>query len=657
MNRKIYFRILGYAAKYKKRFFIGLAASFFFSIFNGLSLLSLKPIFDVIETGGSKAMQVRFDPWEIGVLAGSERAQALRLMEAPEVKDTYVKEKILLLEEIKKGGDQSTGLISSFKSFWARQKLRLNLFLMTIPAIKVLKYISFLVLPVFLLRLIFDFCTVYFLTATGLMAVTDIRRQLYASMIRLPLSYFVKEKTGVLMSRIINDVTTLSDATSNELRTSINNFFIITTHVIILAMISAKLLLITTVGVPLVLVPIHFIASKIKGLTTNEQIRLGELNGHLQEVIAGIRIIRGFGMEPYQSGRFEEINMNLYRQNFLYRITHQLGPALVEMITSFIVVGLIVYGGTLILDQEMTSGSFFAFLFTLIMLLSPIKQMAGWYNLVQRSIASGHRIFEIIDHKSEVKEATNPVPVPAAIRKIELKDVEFHYPGTDKLVLQKISLEAKMGETVALVGHSGAGKSTLVDLLLRFNDVTGGSIEFEGTDIRHYSLEDLRERIGIVTQDIFLFNGTVRENLCYGRSDIPEAEVVRAAKMAFADEFIQKLPLKYDTVVGERGLMLSGGQRQRLSIARAILKDPEILILDEATSALDTESERLVQRAIESVMKNRTTFVIAHRLSTIFKADQILVMKDGKIVERGRHKDLLRKGKVYKNFYKLQLQH
>jgi ABC-type multidrug transport system fused ATPase/permease subunit len=656
MNRKIYFRILGYAAKYKRRFFLGLMASFLFSIFNGLSLLSLKPIFDVIESGGSRPMQVHFDAWEVAELAQTDRGEFVRLIDTPAVKDSYEKERSLLRLQ-KDETPAEKGFFSGIKAFWLRQKLKLNFFLLSIPAIKVLKYISFLVLPIFLLRLVFDFCTVYFLTATGLMAVTDIRRELYRSMIRLPLSYFVKEKTGVLMSRIINDVTTLSDATSNELRTSINNFFIISTHVIILAMISLKLLLITTIGVPIVLIPIHFISSKIRGLTTNEQTRLAELNGHLQEVISGIRIIRAFGMEPYQSGRFEEINMNLYKQNFLYRITHQLGPALVEMITSFIVVGLIVYGGTLILDQEMTSGSFFAFLFTLIMLLSPIKQMAGWYNLVQRSIASGHRIFEIIDHKSEVKEADAPVDLPVDVKKIEFKDVEFHYPGTEKLVLRKVNLSARRGETIALVGHSGAGKSTMVDLLLRFNDVTGGGIEFDGTDIRAFSLEALRERIGIVTQDIFLFNGTVRENLCYGRSDIPEADVIRAAKMAFADEFIQKLPLKYDTVVGERGLMLSGGQRQRLSIARAILKNPGILILDEATSALDTESERLVQLAIESVMKNRTTFVIAHRLSTIFKADQILVMKDGKIVERGRHKELLRKGKVYKNFYKLQLQH
>jgi len=626
MSRKIYFRILSYAARYKKRFFIGLFASFMFSIFNGLSLVSLKPIFDVIETGGAKPFQLRLEPWETKI--------------ATESRSGTNKTDSTWLENRKKG--------------WVQLKLDLNAWFKKIPSIRVLTYIAFLILPIFLLRLVFDFCTVYFLTATGLLAVTDIRRDLYKSMIRLPLSYFVKEKTGVLMSRIINDVTTLSEATSSELRTSINNFFIITTHVVILSMISVKLLLITTIGVPLVLIPIHFVASKIRGLTTNEQERLGELNGHLQEVISGIRIIRAFGMEAYQTGRFENINLSLYRQNFLYKITHQLGPALVEMITSFIVVALIVYGGTLILSEEMTSGSFFAFLFTLIILLSPIKQMAGWYNLVQRSIASGKRIFEIIDRESEVHEAANPVPLAETINEVEFKNVDFQYPGTDKLVLRKISLKAQKGQTIALVGHSGAGKSTLVDLLLRFNDVTAGSIEFDGIDIRQAKLESLRDRISIVTQDIFLFNGTVRENLCYGRSDIPQADIERAAKMAYADEFIDKLPSRYDTVVGERGLMLSGGQRQRLSIARAILKNPRILILDEATSALDTESERLVQLALESLMKNRTTFVIAHRLSTIFKADQILVMKDGKIIERGKHKELLKKGKAYKNFYQLQ---
>lgn len=623
VSRRIYFRILGYAARYKRRFFIGLFASFMFSIFNGLSLISLKPIFDVIETGGNKPFQLKLEPWEKSVAAEIDSRTPASFIEGR-------------------------------KYSWVRTKLQLNAWFEKIPSIKVLTYISLLILPIFLFRLVFDFCTVYFLTATGLLAVTDIRRDLYASMIRLPLSYFVKEKTGVLMSRIINDVTTLSDATSNELRTSINNFFIISTHVIILGMISLKLLVITGIGVPLALLPIHFLASRIRGITTNEQVRLGELNGHLQEVISGIRIIRAFGMEPYQSGRFETINQSLYKQTFIYRITHQLGPALVEMITSFIVVGLIVYGGTLILAEEMTSGSFFAFLFTLIMLLSPIKQMAGWYNLVQRSVAAGKRIFEIVDREAEIKESPHAVTMPPKVRTIKFKDVDFQYPDTNKLVLKKISLSAKTGETVALVGHSGAGKSTLVDLLLRFNDVTNGVIEFDGIDIRELKIESMRERIGIVTQDIFLFNGTVRENLCYGRDDVSDDAVLRAAKMAFADEFIQKLPLKYETVVGERGLMLSGGQRQRLSIARAILKDPEILILDEATSALDTESERLVQLAIESLMKNRTVFVIAHRLSTIFKADQILVMKDGKIIERGKHKELLKKGKAYKNFYKLQ---
>ncbi|MBS0618037.1 MAG: ABC transporter ATP-binding protein, partial [Spirochaetes bacterium] len=550
--------------------------------------------------------------------------------------------------------DNTSGLRERFTLYIAEKKYAINASMVHLPSVTILKYIGLLILPIFLLRLLFDFCTVFFLTATGLLAVTDIRRDLYRSMMRLPLSYFVREKTGVLMSRIINDVTTLSEATSTELRTSINNFFLIITHLTILILINAKLLLITAVGVPLVLLPISYFSSKIRSITKDEQSRLADLNGHLQEVISGIRVIRAFAMEKYEGERFETINLNLYRQNFLYRITHQIGPALVEFTTMFIVVGLIVYGGSLIIDGEMTSGSFFTFLFTLIMLLSPIKQMASWYNLVQRSIASGSRIFEIIDMPSEIRETQNPVALPKLAKEIEFQKVFFTYPGTEKQVLQNISFKTKVGSTVALVGHSGAGKSTLVDLILRFYDPTAGKIIFDGVDIRDTRVADLRDHVGMVTQDVFLFNGSVTENISYGRSDVSAAQIKDAAVMAYADEFIRTLPLGYDTVVGERGLMLSGGQRQRLSIARAILKDPQILILDEATSALDTESERLIQQALERLMKNRTVFVIAHRLSTIYNADTILVMHKGRIVERGTHKELLRKKGHYKKLYDLQ---
>jgi ABC-type multidrug transport system fused ATPase/permease subunit len=652
-----YWRILGYARKYKKRFFLGLFMSLMLSVFNGLSLTSLKPIFDVIETGGTRPFQVHFDEKEIQALCLSGKTAELRSLLGKHPAPEYYRHErgwLQKFESARHGAAQGEAGKGPFTLYIAEKKLALNIALLPLPSMAILKYVGFLILPIFLLRLVFDFGTVFFLTATGLLSVTDIRRDLYNSMVRLPLSYFVREKTGVLMSRIINDVTTLSEATSTELRTSINNLFLIVTHVIILILINGKLLLITAIGVPLILIPISFFSGKIRSITRDEQSRLGDLNGHLQEVISGIRVIRAFAMEKYEGQRFEQINANLYKQNFLYRITHQLGPALVELTTSFIVVGLIVYGGSQIIDGEMTSGSFFTFLFTLIMLLSPIKQMASWYNLVQRSIASGGRIFEIIDMESEIQETLNPVELPKLKKEIEFSGVGFQYPNTDKFVLQGVSFKAKIGSTIALVGHSGAGKSTLADLTLRFYDPTEGQILFDGVDIRDTRVADLRDKVGMVTQDIFLFNGTVKENISYGRSDVSDAQILKAAQMAYADEFIRVLPLGYDTIVGERGLMLSGGQRQRLSIARALLKDPEVLILDEATSALDTQSERLVQRALEKLMKNRTTLVIAHRLSTIYNADLILVLSNGCIVERGTHKVLLKKKGHYKKLFDMQ---
>ncbi|MBV6492817.1 MAG: Vitamin B12 import ATP-binding protein BtuD [Turneriella sp.] len=651
-KRNAYLRILSYAKPYRMRFVLGLFMSVMLSVFNGLSLTSLKPIFDVIETGSTKPFQLHFEQKEIDALVASHRGNELKALFAKHpAPDYYLAEKNWTEEAIRK---QTTAVQNTFSLFVGEKKLAVNSALITLPAPMILKYVGIAVIPIFLLRLIFDFGTVFFLTATGLLSVMDIRRALYKSMMRLPLSYFVREKTGVLMSRIINDVTTLSEATSIELRLSINNFFIIITHIFILYLISAKLLLITMVGVPIILLPVSYFSGKIRRITRNEQTGLADLNGHLQEVISGIRVIRAFTMEDYQTKGFEVINHNLYTQNFRNRVSHQLGPALVELATSFIVVGLIVYGGNLIIGGEMTSGSFFTFVFTLMILLSPIKQMATWFNLVQRAIASGERVFEIIDMKGEIEDPPQPVKLPVLKKEIEFSHVSFSYPNTEKKVLHGINFKAKIGSTVALVGHSGAGKSTLADLTLRFYDPTEGKILFDGIDIRDAKIADLRDKVGMVTQDIFLFNGTVRENISYGRTDISDSDILKASKMAYAHEYISLLPKGYDTVVGERGLMLSGGQRQRLSIARALLKNPEILILDEATSALDTESERLVQRALEKLMKNRTTIVIAHRLSTIYNADMILVLKDGRIVERGTHRALLKKKGDYKKLFDMQ---
>lgn len=649
---RVYLRILGYAARYKWRFILGALLSLFVSVFNAMSLTALKPIFDVIETGGNKPFQLHYDRDEIEFVKSGPLKKDLQLLLAKHpAPDFYENERRYFKETVAKPADDVRGKI---KYYLAEKKTALNLLLLQYHAMKVLVFVAFLVLPIYLLKLLCDLGTVYFMSSTGLRAVNNIRDELYRKLLDLPMSFFVKEKTGVMMSRIINDANLLSDSASDYLRVSINNFFIIVTHLVLLSLISGKLLLITIVGVPLVLWPVNHYARKIKDITQREQTSLADLTGHMQEVIAGIRVIRAFGMEKFEHGQFSTINESLFRQIFRFRINNALSPALVEFTTSLLIIGLIVYGAARIIEGEFTSGSFFLFLFTLMVIISPIKQIASWYNMVQRATAAGERIFNLIDTPNDVTERPYAQPFSQLKKGVRFKGVGFRYPNTDAQVLKNITFDVPVGSRVALVGHSGAGKSTLVDLIPRFYDVSEGSISFDGVDVRDLRIQEMREAIGVVTQEVFLFNGTVRQNISYGRSDISDADVEKAAEMAYADIFIKALPNRYDTPIGERGLMLSGGQRQRLSIARAILKNPQILILDEATSALDTESERLVQKALEKLMVNRTVFVIAHRLSTIYSADLILVVDKGRIVERGTHKQLIKKKGHYKKLYDLQ---
>jgi len=648
---KTYLRLLSYLKKYKWRFIAGLFFALMVSIFNALSMMALKPIFDILGAERDKPFQLSMSKEEVALL--KQAGYTKRLTKLFDKTSIYKKQKEWLNEPLKTREITFTQKIKLFK---LEKTFELNEVMVNIKPFKILIYVCLIVLPIYLLRLGSLLATVYFIVKLGLQSVRDIRSDLYEKLLHFPLTNFVREKTGVWMSRIINDITIVSDAVSMDLRVSITNFFLITTHLTFLAFVSYKLLLLCLVGVPLVLWPVNALAKKIKSITTGEQEMLALLNGHLQEMISGIRVIRAFGMEGYEKEKFDNINDSLFRKNYRYRMSHTIGPAIVELVTSIIVIGLIMYGGMAIFNEEMTSGSFFTFLFTLIVILSPIKQMTAWYNLTHRTIAASERVFEIMDKESDIQDPENPHESKILEDKIEFKNVTFSYPESEEIVLQNINIEAKIGTTVALVGHSGAGKSTLVDLIPRFYHVNDGEILFDGVNIKNFRIKDIRDKIGVVTQEIFLFNGTIKENISYGNTNIPMANIVKAAQMAFADEFISKLPKKYDTQIGERGLMLSGGQRQRLSIARALLKNPEILILDEATSALDAQSELLVQQALEQLMKNRTTFVIAHRLSTIFKADNILVIDEGKIVEHGTHGELISQNGVYKDLYTLQFQ-
>lgn len=508
----------------------------------------------------------------------------------------------------------------------------------------------FIVFPVYLLKLIFLAAAVYCINSAGYLAIRDLRSELYAKAQTLPINHFVQEKTGILMSRIINDVEVLGKLISSDLKDAITDFFYIVTHLLLLLYLSWKMFLAVFIVVPIVMGPVSAFADKIRRATRNQQERLSLLNGHLQEVISGIRVIRAFSMEKTEAKRFWEFNQDLSDKTFKGHFYHQVGPSLTELFSSIVAVIFLSFGAYLMEDGTFSRGMFMAFFLTLIFLMRPFKQMSMLSNSIQSAISAGDRVFELLDQETDIRNPANPKFLKKMEKGLSFNNVTYMYPGAKNPAIQEINLEIAKGETIALVGASGAGKSTLVDLVPRLIDPQEGKVLIDGIDLRDLDLSNLRKRIGIVSQQVFLFNGSIRENICYGNQNVTEEQLRTACEQAFAMEFILSFEEGLDTIVGERGVMLSGGQRQRIAIARALLLNPEILILDEATSALDTESERLVQEALESLYKNRTVIIIAHRLSTVQIANRIFTMEDGKIVESGTHTELLQLDGKYKNF-------
>ncbi|MBW7858793.1 MAG: ABC transporter ATP-binding protein, partial [Leptonema sp. (in: Bacteria)] len=498
-----------------------------------------------------------------------------------------------------------------------------------------------------LVRLFFLLVSVRLIAGTGYMAIRDLRRELYQKMHALPLYHFYREKTGYLMSRLIHDVELVAAVVSSNMRDSITNIFFLITHVLFLLYLNYKLLFISILTVPLILSPVSLFSRKINSSTRRSQDLLAEMSGVLQEDISGVRTVRSFAVEKWMNERFSAKNQRYTWRSFKELFYIRMGPNLVELTSSLVTVGIIGLGAFFMDGANFTGGEFFTFLLTLLFIIRPIIQLSGMFAKVAQAEAAGERIFELLDAESDVSDSPNPVIKHKMAQGIQYYNVSFKYPKTDKEVLNNVNFEVKAGQTVALVGESGAGKSTLMDLMSRFFDPTSGEIRIDGIDIRNFTVHDHRSRIGIVQQENFLFHGTIQENICYGRPNFTIRDAERAARLANAHDFIERFPEGYNTIVGERGVMLSGGQRQRISIARALLYDPEILILDEATSALDTESEQLVQKALNRLFKNRTTFVIAHRLSTIEKADLILVVSAGTIVDRGTHSELMSREGLY----------
>jgi subfamily B ATP-binding cassette protein MsbA len=458
------------------------------------------------------------------------------------------------------------------------------------------------------------------------------------------------------MSRVMNDVTLMQTAVTDAATGLIKDAFTVLFLVGVVFYRDWKMAIVALVVFPVAIWPIARFGRRLRRTSTRTQEVMGAVSSHLQETISGAKLVKSFGAEEYEIDRFSVRNQELFRLSMKVAKVQALAAPLSEVFGGIGAAAVIYYGGYNVVNGHATPGNFFSFITALFMLYAPVKGLSRVNNVIQQGVAAGIRVFDVIDTLPEVREKADAVSLSEAPAEIVFDRVEFRYAPDGEPVLQGVDFRVPAGTMVAIVGSSGAGKTTLVDLLPRFYDPQGGSVRVDGTDIRDVTISSLRSRIAIVGQHTVLFNDTVRNNIAYGMPDAPMERVAEAARRANAHGFIERLEHGYDTRVGEQGLSLSGGERQRLAIARALLKDAPVLILDEATSALDTESERVVQDALDTLMKGRTVFVIAHRLSTVRNADVILVIEGGKIVERGRHEELLARDSRYRTFYLKQFE-
>lgn len=519
------------------------------------------------------------------------------------------------------------------------------------PSLDMLNIIVGVILVIFILKGIFSFGRTYLVTKLSQLVIRDIRDTIYRKIQNFSLDYFTQSVTGHLVSRITYDVDILKGTISVGL-TMIYHFLNVLFLATIVFYINWKWALISLALVPLVAFPIIKIGRMVKKISTQAQEKMGDLNRKLFETISGVRIVKAFSMEDKEIIKVGNHNLAFYKIMMrLEKRAQILGP-FTELVGACGGAAFLYYGGKGVIQGGMSFGIFLLFLGALMSLISPCRRLSEIHSINQQGLAAAKRIFDVLDSPIKVAEVANALELPAFKDNLVFKNVSFGYDET--MILKDINLTIKKGDIIGLVGASGVGKTTLVNLIPRFYDPIKGSIKVDGIDIREVTFKSLRSQIGIVTQDLMLFNDTIRNNIAYSREDATEEEVIKAAKIAEAHEFIMGTPEGYNTVIGDMGMKLSGGQKQRLAIARAILDNPPILILDEATSQLDAESTRLVQEALDKLLSDRTAFVIAHRLATVKKVKKILVFDEGRIVEQGTHQELLEKSGVYKKLFDLE---
>jgi len=614
INLKIYLRILSYLKPYLKEMVLVFLLSLAFIVFSTLSM------------------------WLI----------------APVVTTFFTEEPIQQVENVEESpSDKLTPQGTLNLNEWLKTKVY-----EIIPQddrLATLKWLCFFIFATFLLKNLFKFLENYWITYVEQRVVKDLREEVYDTIIRQDLGFFHKHKTGGLISNLTNDINQLNVALNRSVTKAIRDPLMIIIYLVILFNISWQITLIAVTVLPITGFVIRKIGMSLKRRSTRVQERIADITTILQETISGIKVVKAFAMEEYENNKFRKKTGEHFRSIVKQVRMWRLASPLSETIGVSIIAVVIWYGGNLVLQgSTLTSEDFIRFLVILFALMEPVKSIGELNSDIQISIASGKRTFDILDTPRTVIEKPNALKKTDFTSGIAYENVSFSYEQEGKLVLDGINLKVDKNQKIAFVGSSGAGKTTLVNLLPRFYDASEGAVKIDGVDVKDISLADLRGLIGIVTQEVILFNDTVANNIAYGMLGYSLDKIEKVARLANAHEFIKDMPAEYNTLIGERGMMLSGGQRQRISIARAILKNPPILIFDEATSSLDSESEFLIQQAIENLMKDRTVFMIAHRLSSIVNSDRIIVLEDGIIVDEGTNEELQQRSGRYRQLYELQ---